>query len=475
LQGYLRTKLLWNAKLSQRELAQALVVAQTLAPIDLYETLVESIQHAFVFNFSQSLGDAIGHTLSLLRDIPDSRLSQLALISGQRLEKLPPHRPYAASDRAVSTSATNVLSACIRELAEQPRAFRTVLLAAAQLNQVREVPDVEPPGHWRQVIRRLATVLAFNDSYTATSLDLERYLRNHSYSPTLRACCFAVKATLAEDAGLALAYRRVAALNNPFADADDFDVYPPDVRTAIVNDLASRGPLPLIISAWLAVSDNAAMPPGVLEHYAVFLKSQRARSLSLVDELRDYDRQCSVLAHRGLQVLVRRAFLGALIESGMIGEALKVAMTSQFSMQVPTALLPLTTLFPMLRWKELRANASDVALPIVLHVTWQLTGSDLVASNLRTATNAFCVAHGITSIEQLKVHLATTPTEHAVYFLRNVCVSEILDMCSFVGSSRAASECRREVCVILSDMDPDNRPVYSGETFAITRALSVQE
>lgn len=127
LQGYLRTKLLWNAPLSQRELAQSLVVAQSLAPVDLYETLLDALHHGFVFNYSQSLGETIRRALSTLRAISDSRVLTLAMLAERSTYNLPPHRPYAASDNAVSASATNVLAACTRELAQAPRAFRTAL------------------------------------------------------------------------------------------------------------------------------------------------------------------------------------------------------------------------------------------------------------------------------------------------------------------------------------------------------------
>jgi hypothetical protein len=115
-----------------------------------------------------------------------------------------------------------------------------------------------------------------------------------------------------------------------------------------------------------------------------------------------------------------------------------------------------------------------LSLSIVLEIAWQATGSDLLASNLRSAYAEFLAAHQLSNPTDI-IGSPAWSHDQIVYFLRFVAVSEVIDMSAQVTTSRAAREVRRDVCSALIQIDPDNKSLYELETFSITRELAVQD
>lgn len=473
LRSYLRFKVIWNSSFSQRELAGVLSIAQGLSVYDLFETFINVAQYALVYCSSPSLNEALCQVIGpLANETGDFRLRKIAMLLGISDGGALKHRPYAGADFAMSNPGRSALARCVRELRQFPFAFRTALLAASNAS-VHPSSLFHGRSVWGQAIRRLATLFQFGDDYAGGLSDLERYLRNFSFSPVLRAYYFATRSMLADDPEVRNRYEFLVALNNRYLDIEELPLYPAHLAASIRPPSGAGAP-PLVWQAVTAQQSASSLPKAIATRYAIYLQAVLANKHSLVEPLAKLDRSCATVESRALTVLVRRLFLITLFENLQTDAGLEAAIDAYFRLGVPTALLPLGRDFAALRWKQLKPYGELLELSIALQIAWRATGSDLVASNLRSAYAEFLTAHGLSSPTEM-VSLGKWPVPLVIYFLRYVAVSDVIDMSAPVDSSRASREVRRDVCSALIQLDPDSKAEYEAETFVITRELAVQD
>lgn len=128
------------------------------------------------------------------------------------------------------------------------------------------------------------------------------------------------------------------------------------------------------------------------------------------------------------------------------------------------------------RWRDLSHLKGSIYLSIALDAAASRSGDPEISRNRRFAYDEFLLAHNLTKPAELSQHIAAFPLPAIKYFLKNLCVPEIMDV-SFQSfdNSRQLDEERINVCNLLAELDPMSQDQYAEEVKTLTRRLSVQD
>lgn len=139
------------------------------------------------------------------------------------------------------------------------------------------------------------------------------------------------------------------------------------------------------------------------------------------------------------------------------------------------ALLPVERMIGELHLSSYKKLSDRLAPLNALNMLWKLTESDKVASTLRLMTGQFLRRADIGLPSTIIEQSARFNIDELVYFLREVCVSSVLDVSRLFKSSEAVQAERQAICGALNALDPQNSQYYSDEVLAIGRRLKVDE
>lgn len=126
-------------------------------------------------------------------------------------------------------------------------------------------------------------------------------------------------------------------------------------------------------------------------------------------------------------------------------------------------------------WSDFKAVSHPLAAPIALHMLWAAGESAVIASQMRFATGAAMRRLGVARPSEIDIQLPGAARHELIYFLRYVCVPEILDLSRLFRSTRAIMEERQNICSLLVDIDPLNRHVHQAELEEIANNLALDE
>jgi hypothetical protein len=138
-------------------------------------------------------------------------------------------------------------------------------------------------------------------------------------------------------------------------------------------------------------------------------------------------------------------------------------------------MLPIVASLSDCVWEDYKAVVSPLAAPIALHLLWMRTDSSQIASQLRFATGLALRKLGVTRPSALYDKNDEIAPKELFYFLRHVCVPEILDVTRLFASSREVLEERRDIYLVLSELRADLADEFTSEAFLISHNLALDE
>lgn len=105
---------------------------------------------------------------------------------------------------------------------------------------------------------------------------------------------------------------------------------------------------------------------------------------------------------------------------------------------------------------------------VALHLLWEKTEKDIVGSNLRFKTAQVIRRKDVQAPaalfelkEEIELHIL-------IYFLREICVPNIVDQARVVKTSKEVIQQRQDTCSVLRELDPGRASDYEDEIFEIT-------
>ena len=139
-------------------------------------------------------------------------------------------------------------------------------------------------------------------------------------------------------------------------------------------------------------------------------------------------------------------------------------------------IVPLRPILQGTRWRQVRHLRDRIEIPIIFDLYWRTIEESEHETNRRIAYDEFLMAHNCRRPSELKPSIHKFEPDALRYFLRYVCVQEVMDVSFDVyESSREIEEERIAVCQWLSEIDPDKRVEYSEEIVSLTKLINIQD
>lgn len=137
--------------------------------------------------------------------------------------------------------------------------------------------------------------------------------------------------------------------------------------------------------------------------------------------------------------------------------------------------LPISASLEGLSWQDYKQLKNPLGASIALHLLWSQTDDSKIASLLR-----FAVGHSLRIPEK---HKPSSIGEDAqrytrdelIYYLRHVCVQNLLDQSRVISGTRAIMEERQAICALLIELDEKNSISYNEEITSIAEQLAIDE
>ena len=154
-----------------------------------------------------------------------------------------------------------------------------------------------------------------------------------------------------------------------------------------------------------------------------------------------------------------------------------VATVSRMGSRDPSLipLLPLKRMLGNRRPQDYKSLIGTIAPLNALNMLWKVGDEDRAASTLKLSTGQFLRSRPGYTPSLLAEVEPSFDRHELVYFLREVCVPEVLDVSRLFASSKAVLEERQAICGVLNVLDPDHADQYSAEVATISRRLKVDE
>jgi hypothetical protein len=158
----------------------------------------------------------------------------------------------------------------------------------------------------------------------------------------------------------------------------------------------------------------------------------------------------------------------ALLESGSLDDTIDFIVNAFLADPGCIRMLPLKESVAKLNKNELKKLASKLTTPIILDLFTRFI--DDRRGDLRGYTyEDFLLAHGLKKPSELSTKAGEFPRDQLIYYLRHICVPNVMQISTAFQSSRELEDERLAVCAALLTLDKDNANEYEAEIREITR------
>lgn len=143
----------------------------------------------------------------------------------------------------------------------------------------------------------------------------------------------------------------------------------------------------------------------------------------------------------------------------------------------PTLLqsLPLIELFRHRGFRELKQLEREPSLSIGFFLYASITRESSKDVALKVAWKQFHKVHNFAKPSDIRPRLSEFNRDEILFFLRNVCTQEIMELSAAFNSPADLDRERLQICIALSELDPDRSDDYDAEIIELTRRLSIEE
>lgn len=137
--------------------------------------------------------------------------------------------------------------------------------------------------------------------------------------------------------------------------------------------------------------------------------------------------------------------------------------------------LPIIKIFENRGFRELKQLESKLCLSIGLFLYIHLTRQNTKDVALKVAWKQFHKAHGLIKPSEVKQRLSDFNLDELLFFLRNVCTQEIMELSTAFNSPADLDRERLQICIVLSELDSVCPSDYDDEIIELTRRLSIED
>ncbi|SFI61776.1 hypothetical protein [Bradyrhizobium sp. Gha] len=463
IQQYLGYRLASIWPNSPERLADVLRVEQSHSLFDVYETFVAVLQQIVHAPDLLNLRQCVHAVLLTLSPIDDFRLCKLRVHLGIVASSALPPRDTSISDPLLAEEIVPALRA-LRRNAQHVRSvdiwrqfYCGFALAATRQRAVSAFKK------WDDVPRLLATILRRGASADEALASLTKASVNLRALPTM--------AGLSDLLGQIRRGRPddrwepwLIGLNSPTLGVEDFS------EIANPADCIDQNALSRVTArTWLHLTSE--VPP------CHRMQSSAALILVAIRLLRNTEYQAArellsdLSAYPNNEVLAAILAQARLHATSAVGDrqaAIELIAFEETRTDAARPFLPIVPAIDTFAWADYKSVTNPLAPSIVLNLLWAQEQRDAIGSQLRYAAGSFLRGSKAEKPSKLFDYSGEYDLRQLIYFLRFVCVPNVLDVSRILKSSRQVLDERIAICAALRDLDPSNSPTYEAEVLQIT-------
>lgn len=441
--------------------------------IDQYETLVAAMQ-AVVRS-----PDAVGGALApLIPGIRDQRLEKLSvLLEGPLTPRLLFDEGQLQSQAEIEAGDPDkALRRLLLDSADVLNPLRVSLEAIARCDLASAPPTPAARATRGQLVYLLYRVFLKDDNYEESLYDLIRLIECFpalSFGPTLRP---ALEDAISDNPVVSRATLIGAFVSSPFSDPASLLILPPSAQTEFAT-LLSRNGYDLaegVVSAENRTGRTLDGLPSASKPQTYFAEIHKATIERRFEEVLLLSGDMPNRISRRNQRRVLRSKINSLLKLGQIEAALEEIAAAYLSDPHALHMLAVTRCVEAISDDDAQALSKNVSLAIVYDLYLRFFGDD--RPFIRNDSFEDCLSHyGYKKPSQMGVRPEGISSDKLLYFLRYVCIPEVmLNSGSFISSKEVDDE-RLKVCALLREIDPENASDYDTEVREITRKQIIQQ
>lgn len=453
---YDRYRLMNDLPTTDAGLAEVLRVEQSHGIVDIYETFVAVLQKMAQHRPPPERVDLIVCCIDQL-GLEDFRLTKLVAL-------LAPFRPHALVPRATHISdalfdgrGRQAIRLGLRVACDDPWQHIYAGFALGHANRERAAISARPTNV-AALIGQIQSRCNESDNAWAKLTKLALNLRGLPFAAGVLECMIQLRRTEPDQPWRPW----LIGLNSPTEGPED---RPWELGCAVA------APDGTTAAAWY----EAACPS--------HSKSQASRLLRAVghihrSEFEEADETLGSLGEKSPEPLRNLCTLVRLHALHALGKRQRlIAQIAKEGTRSPTQaqFLPVMSALKNLVWQDYKAVTDPLAAPIALHLLWSEHESSETASMMRFATGSAMRQHNVSQPSDLEANALLVTPHELIYFLRYVCVPNIMDLTRLFSGTRAILEERQAICGLLAKIDPQNGEAYRTEIVVIANELELDE
>lgn len=480
IQLYLQYRLTGAWPNGERDVAAILRVEQNHHAFDMYETFIGALQRLAVSSTDVALRQRVKDAVSRLEILNDFRLDKLSAALG--LRSVMPNCEVLDS-RALDLALLGQYRSAYRE-ATNPSIFTSRSIATTLVASLLQ--SVMLPCKWRSrdevagLELRVSKALAIQSEPfrligSADSADMAWKIGSvYSGLPFALATVELYEAQRSSSPQSYLEKLKLAALN---------------CQHISVLDVVANAASPIVARQYLD-----RLSPSATRDWALMMLDRNSTSgHSLEEHAMSFARGCSSYnagkyeevgtriagsLRSPVQMLARTSAMIALSAYGVTGDlrsAIDLLSNELSAVGRNPDSLPIQLVFEGIPWRDMSPLAEGVGLSNALAALGEIDTSDKTRTNRIFALQKVLAAHGIDRPSLLPHPLSAVKPEEVVYFLRNACGTDVLDMLRTLPSSKAVLEERRDIYALLVQLDPINAKEYKYQLATISKEIRVNQ
>jgi len=164
-----------------------------------------------------------------------------------------------------------------------------------------------------------------------------------------------------------------------------------------------------------------------------------------------------------------------LYRNGQVLESLEKSIKIAIARPNQDRALPLRDIIRPRGFRDLKQAQNQLLLPIAFFQFGLLTEDGTKDVALKVAWKQFLKSHSVTRPSELGSQIGRFDPAEIIYFLRYVCVQEVMELGNAFKSPADLDAERLQICLLLRTLDPSNLHEYDAEVLELTRRSSIEE
>ena len=338
----------------------------------------------------------------------------------------------------------------------------------------------EKSGLGSRIARILRSLMKKSDDFSERVLEGARLILNFAYFPAIVQFESFFWPQLSSDPNPNSETQIRGFLASPFLDPGALRFLPESERShysALLEEVYGKHSV-INFEKWRAgvkQNDGVKEELGMSVDFQLFgeVLIEHAAQASRYEEVLNRARVLETKSNPRYRRIAQRWIVDALFALDRIEEAIDYVCHAYLSDTDLLMMLPFKRCASALDKKRRAAFATKLSTSIVLDIYDREFDSEF-ESQRNYAYEDFLTGHGLARPSQLKPIVSTFPTLLIVYYLRYICVPEVMQSSTAFSSSRDVDEERKAVCGILVEIDPEHSEEHEAEIREITRRLIVR-